>query len=232
MSDRKSTTCELSERALARLRRECTLVAQEVWVDDDHRVDFVGFKPAISTAYPAAIERGTFVFVEVKSCMADFTSGHGLTFDGDENWLVCPQDLCEQLREELKLPYRTAVICPNKRGALVERVHADTYGDNRKIGVAELLWRMIASSAHVWRTTREICVKNHYCPWCSPYNQKPLAEVDGASGDIALLEDLVVAVDLTAKLPELKLSEDNGIDEAYIPINYCPICGRNLRKDK
>ena len=42
----------------------------------------------------------------------------------------------------------------------------------------------------------------------------------------------VVAVDLTAKLPELKLSEDNGIDEAYIPINYCPICGRNLRKDK
>ena len=48
-------------------------------MDDDHRVDFVGFKPAISTAYPAAIERGTFVFVEVKSCMADFTSGHAHT---------------------------------------------------------------------------------------------------------------------------------------------------------
>lgn len=229
MPDRKSTTRFLSERALARLRRECTLVAQEVWVDDDHRVDFVGFKPAVSTALPAAIERGTFTFVEVKSCMADFESGHGRTFAGDVNWLVCPQDLCELLREQQKLPYRTAILCPNAKGALVERIHASAYGDSRSVSAAELLWRMVNHSAQVWRTSRELFDDNFYCPWCSPYNRKPLAAVDGVSGDLSLLEDLSICVDLTSRTPQLKLSEDNGISEAYIPISYCPVCGRPLR---
>lgn len=89
MTSRADVTRNLSEAVLKRLRREFTLVAREVWVDDVHRVDFVGFKPFPRVSYPASLERGTFVFVEVKSCMDDYKSGHGLTFDGDANWLVC-----------------------------------------------------------------------------------------------------------------------------------------------
>ena len=97
MISRVDVTRDLSEAVLKRLRREFTLVAQEVWVDDVHRVDFVGFKPFPMVSYPASLERGTFVFVEVKSCMDDYKSGHGLTFDGDVNWLVCTQELRDQL---------------------------------------------------------------------------------------------------------------------------------------
>lgn len=45
LGQREETTEELSERVLARLRREYSLVSSEVWVDDVHRVDFVGLGP-------------------------------------------------------------------------------------------------------------------------------------------------------------------------------------------
>lgn len=89
--NRKDVTADLSEKVAKKLRRQFAIVAQEVWVDPDHRVDFVAFSPG-SGGRNAALEHGKFVFVEVKSCMADFKSGHGLTFLGDENWLVCTRD--------------------------------------------------------------------------------------------------------------------------------------------
>lgn len=123
MRQRDNITSCLSERVLARLRREYPLVASEVWVDDDHRVDFVAFKPESfspgrSSPTPSSIERGEFVFVEVKSCMADFKSGHGLTFRGDANWLVCPQSLAESLYQTMGLPNGAAVFCPDAGGRL------------------------------------------------------------------------------------------------------------------
>ncbi len=120
MGRRDETTSELSERVLARLRREYSLVSSEVWVDDDHRVDFVGFRPARNSPFPSSIERGEFVFVEVKSCMNDFKSGHGLTFRGDANWLVCPPDLAQTLYETRQLPKDAAVFCPDAHGRLLK----------------------------------------------------------------------------------------------------------------
>lgn len=82
--------------------------AHEVWLDryTDHekRVDFVEFLPKGGPTYSDAphIEHGTFTFYEVKSCMADLKSGHGLNFEGDENWLVMPVELFE--------PYKQACI--------------------------------------------------------------------------------------------------------------------------
>jgi len=61
LGQREETTEELSERVLARLRREYSLVSSEVWVDDVHRVDFVGFRPARNSPFPSSIERGEFV---------------------------------------------------------------------------------------------------------------------------------------------------------------------------
>lgn len=60
LGQREETTEELSERVLARLRREYSLVSSEVWVDDVHRVDFVGFRPARNSPFPSSIERGLF----------------------------------------------------------------------------------------------------------------------------------------------------------------------------
>lgn len=108
--NRGEVTAELSEKVWARLCRENALVASEVWVDDASRVDFVAYRPhrprdrSSNHATAAELESGTFTFVEVKSCMDDFTSGHGRTFEGDENWLVCPLELADSLASKGMLP--------------------------------------------------------------------------------------------------------------------------------
>lgn len=85
--NRGEVTAELSEKVWARLCRENALVASEVWVDDASRVDFVAYRPhrprdrSSNHATAAELESGTFTFVEVKSCMDDFTSGHGISID-------------------------------------------------------------------------------------------------------------------------------------------------------
>lgn len=71
-------------------------------VDDDlHNsviVDFMAFRPAMGAQLAHSdgnIELGTFYLVEVKGRLADFASGHGLNFRGDQNRLVCERELAE-----------------------------------------------------------------------------------------------------------------------------------------
>ena len=156
MSDRREITAELSRKALKRLRGEFDLVSSEVWVDEAHRVDFVAYRRGSGYANAAA-ERGTFCFVEVKSCMDDFTSGHGRTFEGDANWLVCPRELADALHGKMQLPRHCKVLCPDAAGSL--RVAYDTSERGRsfrKLSTAALLLRMVLDSAQSWRTTREV----------------------------------------------------------------------------
>lgn len=154
--DRRETTAELSAKALRKLRREFTLVSAEVWVDGEHRVDFIAY--GIGSGHiNAAAERGKFVFVEVKSCMDDFTSGHGKTFEGDENWLVCPRELVDALHEKMQLPRNCKVMCPDAAGRL--RVAYDTsefWRSARKLSTPALLLKMVTDSAQSWRTSREV----------------------------------------------------------------------------
>lgn len=148
-------TTSYVEGVLARLRREYSLVSSEVWVDDVHRVDFVGFRPARNSPFPSSIERGEFVFVEVKSCMNDFKSGHGLTFRGDANWLVCPPDLAQTLYETRQLPKDAAVFCPDAHGRLLKKFDLGIgSGSSRIASVSELLFRMVNHSAYSYRTSR------------------------------------------------------------------------------
>lgn len=230
MGRRDETTWELSERVLARLRREYSLVSSEVWVDDDHRVDFVGFRPARNSPFPSSIERGEFVMVEVKSCMNDFKSGHGLTFRGDANWLVCPTDLAQKLYETRQLPKDAAVFCPDARGRLQKKFDLGIgSGSSRIAPASELLYRMVNHSYNTWRTSREVFGK--YCPWCSPYHPKLLNDIDTVCGDMDLIEGIDLALDVSdPRGAHLTMSHDNDIDRAWIPINYCPICGRRLKE--
>lgn len=71
---------------------------------------------------PSSLELGTFEFYEIKSCIADFESGHGLTFEGDENYLVTVPDLAERLRVEHRIPDDcTAVLVPTSDWSRLRR---------------------------------------------------------------------------------------------------------------
>ncbi len=78
----------------------------------------MGFKP-FTPGYvlmPASVELGEFSCYEVKSCMADFKSGHGLTFYGDVNYLVTTRELAEELRVNYLLPRNiNQVLTPSKK---------------------------------------------------------------------------------------------------------------------
>lgn len=146
---RVEITDELTRLVEKRVRRRCLLWAPEVDVAGGGRVDFMGFRPYGDLPDAASLERGTLVCYEIKSCMADFESGHGLNFVGDENWLVCPRELCDELREAVRLPRAAGVLCPDAGwGRLLETVHQPdySYGYHREMPAAEAIWRIAKES--------------------------------------------------------------------------------------
>ena len=149
MMTRSEITDALTALAEARMGRWCRLWAPEVEVPSGGRVDLMGFSPYGERPDAASIERGTLICCEVKSCMADFESGHGLNFVGDENWLVCPRELCERLRESSRIPRVAGVLCPDagwKR--LLEVIHQPpgAYRYRRRMTAAEAIWRIAKES--------------------------------------------------------------------------------------
>lgn len=154
-ASRPEITAALTAAALSRLRRECSLVASEVWVNGDRRVDLMGMRlPSPMAAPPAALERAEFVYVEVKSCMDDFRSGHGLCLEGDESWLVCPRDLAERVRYGPEVA-PAHILSPGAAGRLCN-VQLPTLCRLRPASALELLWRMTARSSRVWRTSVQV----------------------------------------------------------------------------
>lgn len=100
----------LSSLVEKRLNNRVAYWASEVSFDratpNERRIDYMGFKPFTpgDVTMPASVELGEFSCYEIKSCMEDFTSGHGLTFYGDVNYLVTTRELAEQLRVTYRLP--------------------------------------------------------------------------------------------------------------------------------
>lgn len=86
MSKRSEITSMLRELTVKRLKSKTTYFSPEADFDKntDHerRVDFVGFKPFTPglIVESISVDLGTFSFYEIKSGMADFKSGNGLTF--------------------------------------------------------------------------------------------------------------------------------------------------------
>lgn len=151
--NRTEVTNNLSELVKKKLSSNCNFWAEEVELDfGKARIDFVGFKPfniGQNGMCPASIDKGIFSFYEVKSCMADFNSGNGLTFLGDENYLVCERELADQLYQKAMLPSGCKVIVPNKpRTALILAFDlSDSFGNwsRRTKSASELLWNMISA---------------------------------------------------------------------------------------
>lgn len=90
--NRAETTAMLSALVEKRLDSRTSYWAREVSFDRGtpnwRRIDYVGFKPYTPNyaVEPISVELGIFSCYEVKSCLADFESGNGLTFYGDENF--------------------------------------------------------------------------------------------------------------------------------------------------
>lgn len=69
--------------------------------------------------------------------------------------------------------------------------------------------------------------------WAELSRMLPAWKRDDVCGDMDLIEGIELALEVNDPHgAHLSMSHDNGIDCAYIPINYCPICGRNFRKDR
>lgn len=152
---RADTTKELSlmlESLVLARRNAWACWASEVKLPpDEMRVDYVDFcpHPSISCCSVGAVERGTFRFFEVKSCIDDLKSGHGLNFSGDENWLVCPVELYDEMRMKRGMPLGCGVLAFGQRRngsrgfvRLLEN-NADRCGHGyRRHSAAELLYAM------------------------------------------------------------------------------------------
>lgn len=151
--NRNDVTNSLSDLVRKRLTNNCDFWSEEVELDfGKARVDFVGFKPfniLQNGMCSASIDKGTFSFYEVKSCLADFNSGHGKNFLGDENYLVCERDLADDLFQKSLLPNGVKVLVPNKpRTALVVAFDlSSSFGtwSRRTKSSSELLWNMISA---------------------------------------------------------------------------------------
>lgn len=106
--NRKKTTEFLSNLLISsRLLGMGKHYASEVTLDygngkgKQKRVDFIQFKP--QNAYSVSgIEKGEFIFYEVKSCKEDYHSGNGFTFDGDRNYLVTTMQTYKDLLPEIR----------------------------------------------------------------------------------------------------------------------------------
>ena len=91
---------------------------------------------------------------------------------------------------------------------------------------------MVNHSAYSYRTSRGV-FSNGYCPWCSPYRAKLLNDIDDVCGDMDLIEGIDLALKVNGSHGvHLSMSHGNGIDCAYIPISYCPVCGRRLGAER
>ena len=128
MESRKEVTRRLSELVEKRITVRNMVWSREVPFDkgtsSERRVDYVAFRPFMpeQRVEPSSLELGTFEFYEIKSCIADFESGHGLTFEGDENYLVTVPDLAERLRVEHRIPDDcTAVLVPTSDWSRLRR---------------------------------------------------------------------------------------------------------------
>lgn len=156
MSERPEITQKLSQLVAKRLDSQHMYWSAEVNFDEmtekARRVDFVGFKPFTpdNIVEPTSVELGTFAFYEVKSSMADYKSGNGLTFYGDENYIVCIPEIADAIFDDDQIPWGvTAILCPDKTGTRlypkwkIAQSRFNGGGAHRKRSASEILWAIV-----------------------------------------------------------------------------------------
>lgn len=154
--NRTETTAMLSALVERRLDSRTSYWAKEVSFDKGtpmwRRIDYVGFKPYTPNyaVEPVSVELGVFSCYEVKSCLEDFESGNGLTFYGDENYLVTTRELAEQLQDMRRLPRNIdQVLVPTTKGDMLRKLY-DLSGNGspsyRHRPASEMLYAMVEAN--------------------------------------------------------------------------------------
>lgn len=144
--NRKETTEFLSELLVQR-KLSGKYYASEVTLDcgagkgKEKRVDFMQFVPKNQST--SGIEKGEFIFYEVKSCKADYHSGNGLNFEGDRNYIVVTMETYKKIIKDKPWEVGVYVACPEHR-ELVDEFENPTPIDDKTVD-----WTLkIATEAH------------------------------------------------------------------------------------
>lgn len=119
------------------------------------RVDYMGFKPRTQVHGPSAsaVEGGQFTCYELKSCMADYKSGHGLNFIGEKNVMVIPMALYKQLPQDelakvsvyVPIPHYDVVATGDMKWAEWNEPHELT-ADKREWRLAKMADQMVVGN--------------------------------------------------------------------------------------
>lgn len=164
--NRKETTEFLSNLLVStRLSGMGKYYASEVTLDwgggkgKEKRVDFIQFVPKNQST--SGIEKGEFIFYEVKSCKADYNSGNGLTFEGEKNYIVTTMETYKQIIKEIPWNIGVLVACPWNKSPADEfenptpiddnsvewelKVATPTHPRDRKRSISQLLFYMLRS---------------------------------------------------------------------------------------
>lgn len=103
--NRKETTSFLTELLISEKLSDRKYYAKEVTLDygtsHPKHVDVMEFRPG-GVTFAGDIEKGIFVCYEVKSCISDVYSGHGLNFYGEKNYIVTTMDTYKKLQEDIR----------------------------------------------------------------------------------------------------------------------------------
>lgn len=144
--NRKETT-EFLNKLLVQSKLAGKYYASEVTLDcgggkgKEKRADFVQFVPKNQST--SGIEKGEFIFYEVKSCKADYHSGNGLNFEGDRNYIVTTMETYKQIIHEKPWEVGIYVACPEDRD-IVDEFENPTPLDDKTVD-----WTLkIATVAH------------------------------------------------------------------------------------
>lgn len=100
--NRKEITKLLTDILISDKLSDRKYYAKEVTLDygaeNQKRVDVMQFSPK-GVLHTSDIEKGTFTCYEIKSCVDDVYSGHGLNFFGEKNYIVTNMETYKKLQQ-------------------------------------------------------------------------------------------------------------------------------------
>lgn len=159
---RKAVTSMLSENLERLVLKKYPLWGAEVRLNDERsrfadsdpkgRVDYMAIETLDMSRSIRSIEAGYVHVFEVKSCMEDFKSGHGLNRVGDVNWLVMTADLYVQLIDSnIDTSGWNNLVWGKVDGRFTNSRTADAYVLSRKMPMSQAIWMILTNSDRVRR---------------------------------------------------------------------------------
>ena len=90
----------------------------------EKRVDFMQFLP-VNQYSVAGLEKGEFICYEIKSCIEDVLSGHGLNAEGERNYIVTTMKTYKKI---IELKQKGKEVIPHEFGVMVA-CHSDRFSE-------------------------------------------------------------------------------------------------------